>query len=131
MNTLILDTNAYNRYIAGESAILDAIRQADIVSLSIFVLGELLCGFKRGTRERGKRLLLRKFLGGAKFRILEETGVTSGSPRKHSRPAPCSSRSIRTSSISPACGSGLADRGSEGEYQPRPCAFWAWGGFAR
>ena len=66
MNTLILDTNAYNRYIAGESAILDAIRQTDIVFMSIFVLGELLYGFKRGTRERENRLLLQKFLGGAK-----------------------------------------------------------------
>ena len=86
MNTLILDTNAYNLYIAGESAILDAIRQTDIVFMSIFVLGELLYGFKRGTRERENRLLLQKFLGGAKSRILEGTGATSehyGSLKAH------------------------------------------------
>jgi tRNA(fMet)-specific endonuclease VapC len=86
MNTLILDTNAYNRYAAGELAVLDAIRQADIVYMSIFVLGELFYGFKRGTRERENRLLLRKFLGGAKTRILEGTEATSehfGSLKAH------------------------------------------------
>jgi tRNA(fMet)-specific endonuclease VapC len=86
MNTLILDTNAYNRYAAGELAVLDAIRQADIVYMSIFVLGELFYGFKRGTKERENRLLLRKFLGGAKTRILEGTEATSehfGSLKAH------------------------------------------------
>lgn len=55
MNTLILDTNAYNRFTAGDSVVLDAIQKVDIVHMSIFVLGELLYAFKRGTRERGKR----------------------------------------------------------------------------
>ena len=86
MNTLILDTNAYNRYAAGESVVLDAIQETDIVYMSIFVLGELLYGFKRGARERENRLLLRKFLGGAKSRILEGTEATSehyGSLKAH------------------------------------------------
>jgi tRNA(fMet)-specific endonuclease VapC len=77
MNALILDTNAYTRYTAGETAVLDAIRAADIVYMSIFVLGELLYGFRGGTRERENRLLLQKFLGGAKSRILEGTEATS------------------------------------------------------
>jgi tRNA(fMet)-specific endonuclease VapC len=77
MNTLILDTNAYTRYAAGETAVLVAIRTADIVYMSIFVLGELLYGFRGGTRERENRLLLQRFLGGAKSRILEGTESTS------------------------------------------------------
>ena len=86
MNTLILDTNAYNRYTAGDSVVLDAIQKADIVYMSIFVLGELLYGFKRGSKERENRLLLRKFLGGDKTRILEGTEATSehyGSLKAH------------------------------------------------
>jgi tRNA(fMet)-specific endonuclease VapC len=86
MNTLILDTNAYNRYTAGESVVLDAIQKVDVVYMSIFVLGELLYGFKWGRRERENRLLLRKFLGGAKSRILEGTEATSehyGSLKAH------------------------------------------------
>jgi tRNA(fMet)-specific endonuclease VapC len=82
MNALILDTNAYNRYCAGELAVLDAIHKTDIVYMSIFVLGELLYGFKGGTRERDNRLVLRRFLGGAKSRILggtEETAEHFGS----------------------------------------------------
>lgn len=90
MNTLILDTNAYNRYAAGESTVLEAIRQTDVVYVSIFVLGELLYGFKRGTRERENRLLLRRFLGGAKSRVLEGTEATSehyGSLKAHLKKA--------------------------------------------
>ena len=86
MSALILDTNAYNRYMAGESLVLEAIQQADIVYMSIFVLGELLYGFKRGARERENRLLLRKFLGAPKSRILEATEATSehyGSLKAH------------------------------------------------
>ena len=86
MNSLILDTNAYNRYTAGDSVVLDAIQKADIVYMSIFVLGELLYGFKRGSKERENRLLLRKFLGGDKTRILEGTEATSehyGSLKAH------------------------------------------------
>jgi tRNA(fMet)-specific endonuclease VapC len=86
MNSLILDTNAYNRYSAGDSMVLDAIHDADIVYMSIFVLGELLYGFKRGSREHENRLLLRKFLGGTKSRVLEGTEATSehyGSLKAH------------------------------------------------
>ncbi len=77
MNSLILDTNAYNRYLTGEATVLEAIRQTEVVYMSIFVLGELLYGFKRGTRERENRQLLRRFLGGPKSRVLEGSEVTS------------------------------------------------------
>jgi len=55
VKTLILDTNAYNRYTAGE----------------------LRYGFRLGTREHENLALLRKFLGGAKSRILDGTETTS------------------------------------------------------
>ena len=88
MNWLLHDTNAYNRYAAGESAVLDAIQEVDIVYMSIFVLGELLFGLKWGKRERVNRQLLQKFLGGPKSRILEGTEATSehfGSLKAHLR----------------------------------------------
>jgi tRNA(fMet)-specific endonuclease VapC len=77
MNALILDTNAYNRYTSGESILLEAIQEAEIVYMSIFVLGELLYGFTLGTRERENLLVLRRFLAGPKTRILEGTATTS------------------------------------------------------
>jgi predicted nucleic acid-binding protein len=52
MNSILLDTNAYTRCAAGDSTILQAIREGDIVSMSVFVLSELLDGFKQGSRER-------------------------------------------------------------------------------
>jgi tRNA(fMet)-specific endonuclease VapC len=86
MKTLLLDTNAYNRYVAGASSVLEAIRQVDIVYMSIFVLGELWYGFKWGTREQENRQLLRKFLGAPRTRVLEATEATSehyGSLKAH------------------------------------------------
>ena len=77
MNSILLDTNAYTRYAGGDSSVLDAIRRADIVYLSTFVLAELLDGFIGGSRERENRLLLRRFLGGAKSRMLEATEATA------------------------------------------------------
>jgi tRNA(fMet)-specific endonuclease VapC len=77
VKTLILDTNAYNRFSAGNSAILEAIQHSDIVYLSIFVLGELLCGFTQGSRERENRTLLRRFLEAPRSRILDATEATA------------------------------------------------------
>jgi tRNA(fMet)-specific endonuclease VapC len=77
MNSALLDTNAYTRYAGGDSSVLAAIRQADIVYLSVFVLAELLAGFRHGAREKENRLLLRRFLGGDKSRILDATEATA------------------------------------------------------
>ncbi len=51
MKKILLDTNAYSRLLKGERAVLDILSSADIVYMSIFVLGELYTGFKGGTKE--------------------------------------------------------------------------------
>jgi len=77
VNSLLLDTNAWTRLAGGDSALLEPIRSANVVYMSVFVLGELLDGFKGGTRESENRKLLRRFLGGAKTRVLEATEATA------------------------------------------------------
>lgn len=62
MNKIILDTNCYTAYLAGDPKILQALTEAKIAFMSIFVLGELYAGFKGGTREKENRNILRKFL---------------------------------------------------------------------
>jgi tRNA(fMet)-specific endonuclease VapC len=62
MNKIILDTNCYTAYLAGDQKILQVLNEAEAAFMSIFVLGELYAGFKGGTREKENRSLLRKFL---------------------------------------------------------------------
>ena len=47
---LLLDSNAYSHYFAGQSQVGELMRRADEVLLSAVVVGELLAGFRRGSR---------------------------------------------------------------------------------
>ena len=90
MKSLLLDTNAWTRYAAGDTAVRESMRDSDIIFLSVFVLGELLDGFKGGRRERENMLLLRRFIDGEKTRVLEATEATAehfASLRAHLRRA--------------------------------------------
>jgi len=62
MNKIILNTNCYAAYLAGDQDVLQALTEAKITFMSIFVLGELYAGFKGGTREKENRKILRTFL---------------------------------------------------------------------
>lgn len=62
MNKIILDTNCYAAYLTGDQKVLQALTEAKITFMSIFVLGELYAGFKGGTREKENRNILRTFL---------------------------------------------------------------------
>ena len=62
MRKILLDTNAYAAYLGGDSAVPDVMVDADVVYLSIFVLGELYAGFKGGRREIENYHILKKFI---------------------------------------------------------------------
>ncbi|MBT3341607.1 MAG: type II toxin-antitoxin system VapC family toxin [Gemmatimonadetes bacterium] len=62
MNRILLDTNAYARYISGDERVLDALGAADTVYLSTIVAGELFAGFRGGTLHRQNRVQLSTFL---------------------------------------------------------------------
>lgn len=62
MNKIILDTNCYAAYLSGDQEVLQALTEAKITFMSIFVIGELYAGFKGGTREKENRNILRTFL---------------------------------------------------------------------
>jgi len=67
MRRVLLDTNAYSALARGDEAVLDALSEADIVYMSVVVLGELYAGFKSGSREAANREVL--------FRLLERPTV--------------------------------------------------------
>ena len=74
---LLLDSNAYSRYMAGDAALRDLVRAADEVLLSAVVIGEQLFGFRRGTRYEENLAQLRTFLNHPQVRFLPVGQVTA------------------------------------------------------
>lgn len=62
MKKVLLDTNCYTGYLKGDKKILDVLVNAEIVYMSIFVLGELFAGFKGGNKEQKNIQDLKRFL---------------------------------------------------------------------
>ena len=77
MKKIILDANAYTRLLTGEEDVLDVIGTAETVYMSIFVLGELHAGFAGGTKERGNKDTLNRFLLKPSVKILNATSETA------------------------------------------------------
>lgn len=63
MNRIILDTNALSVFFRGENLkIQEFVKKADLIIISPIILGEVLTGFRLGTKEESNRKLLKNFL---------------------------------------------------------------------
>lgn len=74
---ILLDTNAYVKFLHGDGPVLDALAGAETVYISVFVVGELLAGFKGGSKEPHNRKLLSSFLQKSTIKILSATMDTA------------------------------------------------------
>ena len=95
MKKILLDTNAYVRFLRGDEKVLAYLAQADSVFMSVLVLGELYGGFKTGSKEKNNKQLLEKFLLKPTVTVLEATmetadifGMLVASLRKSGTPIP-------------------------------------------
>lgn len=77
MRAVLLDTNAYVRFLAGDERALGCLAHADRVHMSVFVLGELVAGFRAGTREKQNRQVLDRFLAKPGVEVLDATRETA------------------------------------------------------
>ncbi len=77
MKQILLDTNAYSRLLAGNQDVLDVVASAEVVFMSIFVLGELHGGFAGGSKKRENIRLLNRFLEKTTVKILNATWETA------------------------------------------------------
>ncbi len=77
MKKVLVDTDAYAQYLMGDENVLNAIVRADVVYMSVFVLGELYAGFKGGSKEIKNRELLERFLQKPTVEVLNATPETS------------------------------------------------------
>ena len=77
MKSILLDTSAYSALLAGDSQVFDVVTGAQIVYLSVFVLGELHAGFRGGRKERDNRERLAAFMDKPTVKILLGTPDTA------------------------------------------------------
>lgn len=76
MKRIFLDTSAYSHLMRGNRDIAKLLDEADEVLLSAIVVGELLAGFKCGSKEQQNKTILKDFLSVINVGILcldEET----------------------------------------------------------
>jgi tRNA(fMet)-specific endonuclease VapC len=77
MRKVLLDTNAFTSLFKGDERVLETISKSDTIYVSIFVLGELLAGFKGGSKELQNKEILNRFLEKNTVEILEATAETA------------------------------------------------------
>lgn len=74
---VLLDTNAYTALFRGHSGVAARVRRAEQVLVSVVVAGELLFGFRNGTRYEANREELDDFLASPYVTLLPVTWVTA------------------------------------------------------
>lgn len=95
MKKILLDTNAFTRFLAGDEKVLSYLGRADKVFMSVFVLGELFAGFRAGRKEKQNIQILERFLQKSTVNVLEASkdtaeifGFIKDALRKSGKPIP-------------------------------------------
>ena len=74
---LLLDTSAYSGFRLGNPSVLEMISAADSVLVSPIMLGELMYGFRKGTRLDQNLRMLRRFLEHEAVEVVPAGEVTA------------------------------------------------------
>lgn len=69
MKRVFLDTNSYSKLFKGDKSVDKEITRAKVVHISVITLGELLLGFKRGSKEKENLQHLKDFLKNSKINV--------------------------------------------------------------
>lgn len=90
-----LDTSAYSFFRRGHPELVALMQTAPQLAISAIVVGELLAGFKHGSRTRQNELELDEFLASKRVRLLPVDATTAGRfadistyLRRHGTPLP-------------------------------------------
>jgi predicted nucleic acid-binding protein len=71
MKKILIDTNIYSAAFRGDPETVSVLRKAEMIGICAVSIGELLSGFKRGTREHKNRAELEEFLNIPRVRVYE------------------------------------------------------------
>ena len=75
MRKVLLDTNAYTAFKLGNKDVISILQHADIIGISVIVLGELIAGFNIGSQSKRNLDELNSFLNSPRVNIypIDET----------------------------------------------------------
>ena len=95
MKKVLLDTNAFISYLAGDENVLSSLARSDMVYMSVFVLGELYAGFKASNKVLENKRILERFLDKPRVAVFEASretaevfGEIKDTLRRRGRPIP-------------------------------------------
>ena len=77
MSKAVLDTNIYRAYTVGDPTVLEALATHDVILFPVFVLGELNCAFRGGTKYEHNCGLLTDFLAKPRVTVAVATENTA------------------------------------------------------
>ena len=77
MRRALIDTNIYSLAMRGDANVTDRLQQFDEIGFSVVSLGELLVGFRGGSREAQNRSELTRFLDSQRVRLLQTDPETA------------------------------------------------------
>lgn len=77
MKDILLDTNAISYFLSGVNKLLKIFEKSNIVNISVISIGELIYGFKAGTRELLNKQTLDEKLTDPKIKIVKVTKTTA------------------------------------------------------
>ncbi len=69
MRRLLIDTNVYSHALRGDEDVISILQKAASIGFTSISVGELLSGFKGGSKERGNRDELDDFLDSPRVRL--------------------------------------------------------------
>lgn len=95
MKRVIIDTNFYAAFKRSDAEAVDFIRKVEHIGVNTVILGELLAGFRCGSREKQNRAELDQFLDSARVELISLDDETAefyaqifAELRKKGRPIP-------------------------------------------
>lgn len=77
MKRIIIDTNFYAAFKRNDAEAVSLFKSVDYIGISTVILGELLAGFRCGSRERENRIELNQFLDSARVYTITLNDETS------------------------------------------------------
>lgn len=95
MNRILIDTNIYSGAMRGDTEVVRVLRQVELIGVSAISIGELLSGFKGGSREAENKKELGEFLDSPRVTLFSIDEYTAShycsildQLRRHGTPIP-------------------------------------------
>ena len=70
MRRVLIDTNIYSAFKTNDSAVVEVFRHVDYIGINLTVYGELLAGFKLGSREKENLRELEMFINTSRVELI-------------------------------------------------------------